>query len=447
MTPHHRRIVTAFTVFAASAVILATAALSAAKPRPGATMHASQTLNSDDLPLATGTPALTTCNGPAVGADDSVTFCVNAPQATQVVLQLQSLTQKAPTGVPYPMAKDANGIWSVTVGPFDPSWYGYAFTVDGVQLADPANRNVALFQAPPIWPGPSSAWSWVMVPGPAADYMAQTNGPHGTVSTVYYYSKVLQSQEQMLVYTPPGYNRDHRSYPVFYLYPGGGGMDTDWTVNMRANFIMDNLIAAHHARPMIIAMPEYNLRNCPNFGTDLFPQQLTQDVIPTMERNFRVLPGSRNRALAGLSSGAGCVINTLVADPAAFSYFGAFSPNWPASTVITQNYQGLLNNPAINRDVKLFWITKGGPSDIVTTQLPNYLAIFDQYHINYTYDPGTNYGATFGHVWDTWRKALENFAPLLFDEHDKAGHGTREHSQHKHGDNKHDRPTRQRERT
>lgn len=395
------------------AAVLATAGLTSAKSSSPAVAH-SPALNSDDLPPATGAPALTTCNGPTVNADSSVTFCLTAPQASQVVLELQSLTQKAPTGVPYPMTKGTNGIWSLTVGPFDPSWYGYAFTVDGVQIADPANRNVSLFQAPPIWPGPSSAWSWVMVPGPAADYMAENDGPHGTVSTVYYHSDVLASQQQMLVYTPPGYNHDNRRYPVLYLYPGGGGMDTDWTVNMRANFIMDNLIAQHKAKPMIVVMPEYNLRNCSDFTNDVFPEQLVTDVIPTAEKNFRVLPGARNRALAGLSSGGGCVFNTVFKDPAAIAYFGEFSPNWPGRTDLVQNHPDLLSNPAINRDIKLLWITKGGPDDIVTSQLPAQLALLDQYHINYTYVPGTTYGAVYGHVWDTWRKALENFAPLLF---------------------------------
>jgi enterochelin esterase family protein len=254
----------------------------------------------------------------------------------------------------------------------------------------------------------------VLVPGPAADYMAQTSGPHGTVSTVYYYSSVLHAQEQMLVYTPPGYSHGDRRYPAFYLYPGGGGMDTDWPVNMRANFIMDNLIAQGKAKPMIVVMPEYNLRNCADFTHDVFQEQLLDDVIPAAEKDFRILPGARNRALAGLSSGGGCVFNTVFKDPEAFAYFGEFSPNWPGRTDLVQNHPNLLDNPAINRDVKLLWITKGGPDDIVTSQLPAELAVLDQHHINYTYVPGTTYGAIYGHVWDTWRKALKTFAPLLF---------------------------------
>jgi enterochelin esterase family protein len=273
------------------------------------------------------------------------------------------------------------------MGPFDPNYYGYAFTVDGAQVADPGNRTVSFYQAPPIWPGPTSAWSWVMVPGPAADYMAETRGLHGAVSTVSYYSSVLESQKQMLVYTPPGYNHDRRDYPVLYLCPGGGGANTDWTVNMRANFILDNLIAQRKVRPMIVVMPEYNVRSCPDFATDVFPQQLVHDVIPAAEKMFRVARRAKNRALAGLSSGGGCVFNTLLTVPEEFDYFGTFSPNWPAMEVIVQNREDRLTNPRINRTVELLWITRGGSGD--NAQLPTYLATLDRYRIDYTYVPGT----------------------------------------------------------
>jgi enterochelin esterase-like enzyme len=228
---------------------------------------------------------------------------------------------------------------------------------------------------------------------------------------------VLNSTQEMLVYTPPGYTaRDDGSYPVLYLYPGGGGADTDWPVNMRANFIMDNLLAQHKARRMIVVMPEYNLRNCADFTNDVFPQQLLNDVVATAEKTFRVAPGARNRALAGLSSGGGCVYNTLFQDHQKFAYYGLFSPNWPvaARNDLVQNHQDLLDGRAITKDVKLLYITKGGDSDSVTVQVPDHLALLDQYQIDYTYVPGTTYGAVNGHVWDTWSKALMNFAPRLF---------------------------------
>jgi enterochelin esterase family protein len=370
-----------------------------------------------DTPVARAAADLATCNGPTVNSDKTVTFCLTAPQATSVQLNLQNLVGRAPAADATPMTKQANGIWVVTTSALEPRWYGYSFTADGVQLADPANRNVSFFQVPPVWPGPSSAWSWVMVPGQEADYVAEADVPHGTVSTVYYRSSVLKSTQQMLVYTPPGYTgRDNRSYPVLYLYPGGGGADTDWPTNMRANFIMDNLLAQGKAKRMIVVMPEYNLRNCADFTNDVFPQQLVNDVVATTEKMFRVAPGGRNRALAGLSSGGGCVYNTLFQEHQEFAYYGLFSPNWPVSARndLVQNHQDLLDGRAINKDVKLLYITKGGDSDSVTVQVPDHLALLDQYHINYAYVPGTTYGAVNGHVWDTWSKALTNFAPRLF---------------------------------
>jgi enterochelin esterase-like enzyme len=163
-------------------------------------------------------------------------------------------------------------------------------------------------------------------------------------------------------------------------------------------------------------MPEYNLRNCADFTHDVFAQQLVNDVVATTQKLFRAAPGADNRAVAGLSSGGGCVYNTLFQAHKQFAYYGLFSPNWPVSARndLLQNHQDLLNSRAINRDVKLLFITKGGDTDIVTSQVPDHLALLAQNHINYTYLPGTTYGAIYGHVWDTWGKALNNFAPRLF---------------------------------
>jgi enterochelin esterase family protein len=385
-------------------------------------------LASASLSPATAAAAeITSCTGPVVNPDRTVTFCLIAPQATTVQLNLQNMVGRAPAADASAMTKQSNGIWVITTPPLDPRWWGYSFTADGAQLADPTNRNVSFFQVAPVWPGPTSAWSWVLVPGPAADYLAETKGPHGAVATVFYYSKVLDEQKQMMVYTPPDYGQSRRDYPVLYLYHGGGGVDTDWPVNMRANFILDNLIAQGKIKPMIVVMPEYNVRNCADFTNDVFSQQLLRDIVPTTERMFHVDPGSHNRALAGLSSGGGCVYNTLFQAHREIANFGLFSPNWPVSARddLVQNHQDLLNSRAINRDVDLVYITKGGDSDSVTVQVPDHLALLDQYDVDYRYVRGTSYGAVYGHVWDTWSKALVNFAPRLFRDshhHHKSHH-------------------------
>ena len=235
--------------------------------------------------------AISAANAPVVNTNSSVTFTLTAPDAVSVILNLQNRTGKAPSSDPFPMTKDASGVWSYTTAPLDPSWWGYDFTVDGAQVADPTNRDISFFQVPPIWTGPESAWSMVMVPGPAADYMADNPAiAHGAVSTVHYYSSVLKTEKEMVVYTPPGYNNDSRKYPVFYLWHGGGGDANNWIADMRANFILDNLIAQGKMKPMIVVMPEYNVRLCTSLNNP-FPDEMLHAIVPYMEQNFRAKGG------------------------------------------------------------------------------------------------------------------------------------------------------------
>lgn len=350
--------------------------------------------------------AATTLNSPTVLPDGQVTFTLNAPQATSVLLNWQNIVGPSPAADPIAMTKDANGVWSVTIGPLAPNWYGYGFILDGVKIADPANRN--------IWSGATSAWSYVFVPGPEADFMADQPVPHGVVSTVRYFSNVTQIERQMQVYTPPGYGKSSRSYPVFYLMHGGGGNDTDWIVNMRANYIMDNLIAQDKVTPMIVVMADGTVGSYPMNGpitNDLFPQELLGSVIPAVEQNFRVIPGPMNRALAGLSLGGLWSLDTLFLHPGEFAYIGVFSSGWFPGfrDDLVKNYSDLLSNRMINKRTKLFWITIGGPEDIAYNNNYATLALLDQNHIKYTFVQGTG-----GHVWDVWRHNLVSFAPLLF---------------------------------
>jgi enterochelin esterase-like enzyme len=370
-------------------------------------------------------PMAISASAPIVNSDGTVTFSLRAPQAADVKLNWQHMRGASPAADPYPMTKDANGVWSITMGPsispnnldwVGPNWYGYGFIVDGVKIADPANRD--------IWSGATSAWSWVMVPGPGTEFMADDPAvPHGAVATVRYFSKLTQTERQMQVYTPPGYNHDNRVYPVFYLLHGGGGNDTDWIVNMRANYILDNLIAQGKAVPIIVVMPDTNVGGGTLVTQDLFPQELLGSIVPYIEENYRTASGAKNRALAGLSMGNAHARNTLFQDPGAFAYIGLFSSTPPQAYLddLVQNHLDLLTNPAINKDTKLLWITKGGPGygtepGVPTNQI-NYaawLAFLDQYHIKYTFVPGSEIGANYGHVWDTWRKDLFTFAQLLF---------------------------------
>jgi enterochelin esterase-like enzyme len=340
--------------------------------------------------------------------DHRVTFTLSAPQATQVSLNFQNKVGPSPAADAIPMTKDANGVWSVTIGPLAPNLYGYGFIVDGAKIADPANRDT--------WLGATSSWSNVFVPGPAADFISDASVPHGAWATVRYYSKLTHSERQMQVYTPPGYNADrHRKYPVLYLMHGGGGNDTDWIVNMRANYIMDNLFAKHAAKRMIVVMPDGNVTTSFNINysvpEDVFPEELLGSIVPTIARDYRVARGPANRALAGLSLGGLWTFDTMLLHPGKFAYLGDFSSGWFQATRddLVQNHSNLLRNRAVNKGTKLLWITVGGPEDIAYHNNIATRALFDKYHINYKFVQGTG-----GHVWDTWRRNLRDFVPLLF---------------------------------
>ena len=354
-------------------------------------------------------PMAISASAPTVSSDGYVTFTLNAPQATEVILRFQHQRGASPASDPYPMTKDANGVWSYTIGPLAPDMYGYCFLVDGVNIIDPTNTYSGPGTVRAVWAGNPgtwsavNAWSYVTVPGPAADFFADAPVPHGAVATVRYYSKVAQKERMMEVYTPPGYNHDNRGYPVLYILHGAGGNETDWIVNMRANFILDNLIAQGKVVPMILVSPN---ANADGFPSTAFPDELLGNIVPYIEENYRTAPGAQNRALAGLSMGGFRTTTTVFSHPGVFAYVGVFSSGFIPSTAYPAD---LLANPDINKLTKLLWIASGDQTDITYNLTLSTLAMLDQYHVNYTFVQGTG-----GHIWGQWRHNLYDFAPLLF---------------------------------
>ena len=407
--------------------------------------------------MATATPpampVAAPASAPTVNPNGTVTFSLRAPGASHVYLNFENMPGRSNAYNSYPMTDDGSGVWSITIGPtvpglmgwtnppapLTPNLYGYGFNVDGnppvegcgsgpgttltttcrasggVNIADPANRDIALWS--------TSQWSNVFVPGPAADFTADALVPHGAWGTVRYFSNLTQTERQMQVYTPPGYNHDNRVYPVLYILHGMGGNDTDWFAAMRANYILDNLIAQGQAVPMLIVSPDTTPWNpAPTVVTqDGFLQELMGSIVPYIEQNYRTAPGAKNRALAGLSMGSNHTRNVMLNYPHDFAYFGLYSSGAMSNATIAdlvQNHENLLTDLATSKDVKLIWINEGAqeaeafPS--VEAQLINTLALYDQYGVKYTYVLGAQIGAVGGHVWDTWRKDLFTFAPQLF---------------------------------
>ncbi|HEX4012181.1 MAG TPA: alpha/beta hydrolase-fold protein [Solirubrobacteraceae bacterium] len=361
--------------------------------------------------VATADPANPTTD-PVINPNGSVTFNLDAPSASSVAVSGDwgPLYQPATAT----MTKDAGGVWSVTVGPLTPNLYTYDFVLDGVTVTDPMNADTWTSQpvpaGSPFPQGPSL--SIFVVPGPQADFLSDNAVPHGQVRTVYYHSAVTGTQRRMQVYTPPGYGRDHQEYPTLYLLHGGGGNDTDWVKQGAANFILDNLLAQRRIVPMVVVMPDANI-GVPTGdpASDQMPRELSSSVIPAVQRDFRVLPGSDNRALAGLSLGGLQVFDQVLLHPGVFAYYGDFSSGYFPNQLsdLEQSDAAQLANPAINRDTRLLWITVGGPGDIAYPNNGPTRALLDTYEIHYTFEQGIG-----DHVWDTWRHNLVSFAPLLF---------------------------------
>ncbi len=238
------------------------------------------------------------------------------------------------------MEKQADGFWTFTTDPMVPGLHYYVFNVDGADVSDPGSR--AFF-------GGSRYVSAVEVPEPGSTYYSIQDVPHGQVRDVWYHSGVTASWRHAMVYLPPDYeSQPKKRYPVLYLQHGGGEDETGWIRQGRANFILDNLIAAGEARPMIIVMaygyarragsPAPNL-TVPTLGSPqaaqarnemakVFEDDVTQALIPFVDKTYRTLPDRDHRAMAGLSMGGFQTFHVTLNHLDLFSHIGGFSGSW-----------------------------------------------------------------------------------------------------------------------
>jgi enterochelin esterase family protein len=234
-----------------------------------------------------------------------VTFRIYAPKASEVTLRGDWM--EGPGTVK--LEKDDKGVWSSTVGPLVPDFYSYAFVVDGVRTLDPKNAMIKQ--------GLTSLDNMFLLPGAEAAFEDNQTVSHGELRSVWYQSSTLSMQRRLHIYFPPGYESGKERYPVFYLLHGGGDEDSGWSTIGRAGFILDNLIAAKKARPMIVVMPNGSLPRPPvtpgappdpavNAALqDRFVNELLKDIVPLVEKSYRVLAGRDNPRIAGLSMGGG----------------------------------------------------------------------------------------------------------------------------------------------
>lgn len=342
---------------------------------------------------------------PEVHSDRRVTFRLRAPNVREVQLSLEGAPRQA-------MQKDGQGVWSVTTGPLEPDFYGYAFIADGVGLIDPGNSLMK--------PNLLNTQSMVHVPGPPSTPWEVNDVPHGALHRHFYKSGVVGDQRDYYVYTPPGYDASsRRQYPVLYLLHGFSDDASGWSAVGRAHVIMDNLIAEGKAKPMLVVMPlgygapEIVSRTGPGLrdpnawrrNVEKFGEALLTEVIPAVEKGYRVSRDRKARAIAGLSMGGTESLTTGLNALDRFAWIGAFS-----SGGLREDHAAAF--PALsekdNERIQLLWVSCGTQDGLIEAnrRLHSWLRGKNVRH-EWLEVPGA-------HTWMVWRRNLAEFAPLLF---------------------------------
>jgi enterochelin esterase-like enzyme len=348
-----------------------------------------------------GIPAPSNVRGvkyPQILPDSRAIFRVRAPEAQKVQLDLAKK---------YDLVKNSEGIWEVTTDSLTEGFHYYSLLIDGFTVADPASETFY---------GMGRMASGIEVPFKGDDCYAVKDVPHGEISIKRYFSTVFNGWRQFYIFKPAGYDVSiNEKYPVLYILHGGGEDQRGWATQGKTDLILDNLIAANKAKPMLIVMPDGNVTGQQGFGENtlrMFERELKQCIIPFIEKNYRVETAPGNRALAGLSMGGLQTLYVGINNAELFSYLGVFSSGWimPAQNdLANKQYDFIKNNPDKISSLKLFWIAMGGKEDIAYNNCQAMLKKLDELNVKYTYSeyPG-------GHAWPVWRNNLYNFAQSLF---------------------------------
>lgn len=328
----------------------------------------------------------------------SVTYSIYAPKARQVSLAGDA----APWGVPV-LPVEKNGVWSFTVKNVVPGVYRYHFVVDGVQVYDPKA------------PATTELTACAMVAPEGNEFFAYRNDiPHGAMAVRSYESKTLGCTRTMRVWTPAGYEKSTAKLPVLYLIHGGGDTDTSWPGAGAAGNILDNLLAEGKMKPMIVVMPNGSIPVDGDFTGEvpLFAKDMTTDIIPFVEANYRVFTDRKNRAMAGLSMGGMETLETCLLNIDMFNYVWVLSSSFKPGSDFHAEAERLdifRNAEKINKTWKVFAFTQGGPSDIAYQNCVNCRKEFDAAGIRYEYNEVSG-----GHSWEAWRQNLYDLAQHLF---------------------------------
>jgi enterochelin esterase family protein len=359
---------------------------------------------------------------PIIHPDRRITFTLNAPDANSVAVAGGDGLGNSP----FPMTKGADGLWSVSTPPAVPGFHYYWFILNGVQVNDPASD---------IFFGYGRPTGGIEVPEAGAQFYSIQDVPHGEVREKWYFSKTTGAWRRALVYTPAGYEKSSKTrYPVLLLQHGAGENETGWTRQGKAQFILDNLIAAGKALPMIVVMdrgyatpetPDIRQQNL-QAAFSAFENVVVQDLIPAIDASYRTIPNRDHRAMAGLSMGGMQTFFIASHHLDKFAYVASLSGPMirsrgldKLSETTTQGpfdtktaYEGIFSDPvAFNKRVRLLWIGVGSAEpEIFRTSISGAVDALKSAGVRVVYfeSSGT------AHEWQTWRRSLNDLAPRLF---------------------------------
>jgi enterochelin esterase family protein len=356
---------------------------------------------------------------PEVAPNNATTFRLIAPDASKVALTGNWMQQTSASAPQVNMVKDNNGVWSVKQDSLGSDLYLYNFIIDGVRINDPLN----VYQIRDV----SNVFNYFITNGENAEYYKTKAVPHGSIIKQWYPSAINQAERRLTVYTPPGYEETKEKYPVLYLLHGMGGDEDAWPTLGRVAQIMDNLIAAGKAKPMIVVMPNGHTSNSATPGSSEkgeYPIEfVTPDVgsgdmesnfgeiIKFVEKNYRVKKDKKNRAIAGLSMGGSHSLFISSYYPNTFDYIGLFSAAYRINDKVKRDvYDNFEQNLLKQKEngYQLYWIGMG-KTDFLYKTGADFRKKLDDIGMKYTYRESEG-----GHTWSNWRDYLVEFAGELF---------------------------------
>ena len=339
--------------------------------------------------------------------DGTVTFKYVNDNAKEVMVDVQFAGRK-------PMTRQADGTWTVTLGPVAKDMYPYCFIVDGVSVMDPEN--------PQYFPNEGFKNSLLEIPGNGELPHDICDVPHGRLEYVHYYSKSLGATNNAVVYLPPNYMTDfQKRYPVFYLISGTTDTEEVYYKVGRVNYILDNLLANGKAKEMIVVLPygnptklridngaptANNGQPATRFGGDPFSRDLIEDLMPYIEKNYRTRNDRDHRAIGGFSRGGNQGLFNGLTNLDKFSYLCSYSSF--TSTDIPNVYD---NAAETNKKIHLFWLGVG-TDDFLYGNARDYVEFLDQKGIRSVKETTSG---KFGHTWMNAKYFLSKTLPLLFN--------------------------------